>query len=375
MLLVSGAATNAWAVADEWSSGTDYEVGDFCRLPGAPSDCTYKCVQAHTADAGNAPPAEEYWEQVWPQQNPVGAGGDGPTGNDWVDFGTSTPAYGLDTDDVAYYALYAVIYYSTTNANHDLTKNRDTAGNKVAYIRPKSDYTANATTVTITDTGAGTGAIAKPGVHPVTGEVLQIAVANGGSGYAAGTTTVTIGGSGTGATATPVIVSGEITAINVTNAGSGYESCPSVADGDRFWDSAYNGYANTSRVTGSNCTTQNNCIAAAYDKHNSANTLGFYWVNPDDSGPYTTELAPAKSDATVDNTDYLTVVGDRLHHPDHAWWITGATNTWESCVWVIDTRAIRWKNGTSGHYEQSRDDNDCPDPPTSLYGSGYAVYK
>ena len=374
-----GTALPLLAVAPEWISAHEYAVGDFCWTGGMAADSTYKCNTAHTSNAGNAPP-NAVWTKVWPKQNPVTVGGDGPSGNDWTDFGMVKYLPGRDADDVNYYYKKCTkgIFYSTSCPNHDLTKNRDTVGNRVAYIRAYDDCSANATTVTF---AGGGGAGAKAVVMVVDGVVTSITVISGGSGYATAPT-VTVGGAGAGATATAQVAGGEVTGVTVTAGGNGYNGCPSIDDGNRYWNWMYGGYANCAMVTGKNCTVQNNCMAAAYDAYKSASTLGFYWVEPAYSGPYTAELAPAKSPDTMDNTEYLTLVGDRLHYSAHAWWVTGAENEVVDCQTEIETRTLRWKNNWSGHYEKTCDDNDAPNPidnyPTvtsSWLTNDYAVYR
>jgi len=63
------------------------------------------------------------------------------------------------------------------------------------------------------------------------GGVTGIAVAAGGSGYAAGTTTVAITGNGTGAEATVTVLDGAVTGITVTKPGRGYTSASAVVTG------------------------------------------------------------------------------------------------------------------------------------------------
>jgi FtsP/CotA-like multicopper oxidase with cupredoxin domain len=73
------------------------------------------------------------------------------------------------------------------------------------------------TTVTITDTGGGTGAVAAASTYDYanwvrTDKIMDVQVLNGGSGYNAATTTVTVtGGSGAALTLTPIVNSGVIT--------------------------------------------------------------------------------------------------------------------------------------------------------------------
>ncbi|CAO3418770.1 phage tail sheath C-terminal domain-containing protein [Azospirillum doebereinerae] len=63
------------------------------------------------------------------------------------------------------------------------------------------------------------------------GGVTGIAVAAGGSGYAAGTTTVAITGNGSGAEATVTVLDGAVTGIIVTKPGRGYTSASAVVTG------------------------------------------------------------------------------------------------------------------------------------------------
>ena len=370
-----GAASPVLAVADLWVIDKDYVVGDFCRGPGIPGSSTFRCNTTHTSSLDNRPGNPSFWTKVWPKKTPQVTGGDGPTGNDWTDFGTLATLKGRLADENYYTGKTLGIYYSATCPEHDLTKDRDTAGNKVGYIRPKDDYTSDPTTVTITG-GGGTGATARATVGDVVnGGVTAMTVTSGGAGYTTAPTVTITGGDGAGATATATITGGAVTSITVTSSGSGYNGCPPVTDGNTYWNWFYRDYDGCAMVEGKNCTVQNNCIAAAYDNYKSASTLGFYWVEPADSGPYTTELAPAKSGAGADNTEYLTLVGDRLHHAVHAWWVTGAENEVVDCQTVIDTRTLRWKSSTSGQYQMTCPSNDAPEEDGEYFENNYAVYR
>lgn len=64
----------------------------------------------------------------------------------------------------------------------------------------------------------------------VAGEVVNIEVTGGGSGYTSAT--VTVEGDGTGATATATVTSGSVTKIEMTNRGSGYTRATVTVAGD-----------------------------------------------------------------------------------------------------------------------------------------------
>ncbi|MEA2465815.1 MAG: hypothetical protein QOJ98_3562, partial [Acidobacteriota bacterium] len=63
---------------------------------------------------------------------------------------------------------------------------------------------------------------------PTTGTVHQVAIGNGGTGYAIAPGVSFTGGGGSGAAAIATVTGGVITAITVTNPGSGYTSLPAV---------------------------------------------------------------------------------------------------------------------------------------------------
>ncbi len=79
----------------------------------------------------------------------------------------------------------------------------------------------------VTIYGSGTGAAATAALAAA-GEVSDITVTNGGTGYLEIPQVTLSGGGGTGAAAVAVISGGVVTGINVTNSGSGYTSAPLV---------------------------------------------------------------------------------------------------------------------------------------------------
>jgi len=86
-----------------------------------------------------------------------------------------------------------------------------------------SPYTTPVATITPVGSGATAGTVVLD-----TNKVISIGVTTGGSGYV-GTPTVSItGGSGTSATATSVLSGGVVQSITVTNGGSGYTSAPTA---------------------------------------------------------------------------------------------------------------------------------------------------
>lgn len=87
--------------------------------------------------------------------------------------------------------------------------------------------------VTAADAKAANGALTSGWTqfHPIkTGNVVSIAVTNGGTGYSANAaiTITPADGKGSGATATSVVANGVITSVTVTANGSGYTVPPIV---------------------------------------------------------------------------------------------------------------------------------------------------
>lgn len=60
------------------------------------------------------------------------------------------------------------------------------------------------------------------------GEVVSVAVTNGGTGYASEPTVAFTGGGGSGATGTAVIVGDEVVSVTITDGGTGYTSAPTI---------------------------------------------------------------------------------------------------------------------------------------------------
>jgi hypothetical protein len=75
---------------------------------------------------------------------------------------------------------------------------------------------------------SGSGANAFASVSG-SGQLDQINITSGGTGYVAAPKVTIIGGGGTGATATAVVTNGVVTAINITSPGNGYTSNPVVS--------------------------------------------------------------------------------------------------------------------------------------------------
>ena len=381
VVCVLGTGSTVLAQAELWLPLTTYSNGQWCRVPGGYSDYTFKSIQDNNInhDPRTSP---TYWTHVWPACPPVETGGAGPSGNDWRDFGYHQRVRARDADEAenSAYATYTMGHYYSTNpdCNHDITKSRDTAGDPVAYIITKHDYYTGIGPLTVEiEDSTGTGAKARAKVYDglsanredlVLGRITEFELVEEGENYSNNPTVTISGGGGTGATASATVEVGAITAIEVGQQGSGYDGSPSVADGNRYWTWVYL-HANAEKIT--DCTTTRNCIARAYNEYYTANTKGVYWVNPADSGPYTAELAPAESESDVDNTNWPTQAGDRLHHEYHAWWVESIDT--DACQ--NETRNLRWKNGESGVYEMGRSNNDCPKRFGGAYDIGYAVYR
>ena len=144
---------------------------------------------------------------------------------------------------------------------------------------------------------------------------------------------------------------------------------PSVPDGNRYWNWYYVNFLYTNLVT--DCTTQKNCVSAAYHGYKGPNTVAVYWVLPADRGRYTAELNTISA-AANDNTEFETKSGDRLDHSDHVWWVKEASDPCDELWW----RVLRWKGGVSGVYEWNiAGNNDGPKERLTRYTSGYAVLR
>lgn len=74
---------------------------------------------------------------------------------------------------------------------------------------------------------AGSGAIATASVSG-TGQIDQILITNGGSGYTSAPKVTITGGGGSGAQATATVSNGIVTAINIVSGGAGYSSNPFI---------------------------------------------------------------------------------------------------------------------------------------------------
>lgn len=83
----------------------------------------------------------------------------------------------------------------------------------------------------------GTGAVLYPVIEPVTGKLISVNVAKGGTGYLAGDTVTVNGGSGAGALAELVLVNDSVYSVYIINQGSGYKYGTKLylfGDGDNF---------------------------------------------------------------------------------------------------------------------------------------------
>lgn len=141
-------AGRARAQAALWQAGTNYAVGDFART-GTALTSTYRCIQHNVAAQANRPPNAQFWQQVWPRDPPVAANGDGPTGDDWVDFAASpAPVLFYDNQGVSSVATTLSLKITVANGNFVLGNNRTGGGVRVAHVAYQDDYgRANGPTV------------------------------------------------------------------------------------------------------------------------------------------------------------------------------------------------------------------------------------
>lgn len=147
----------------------------------------------------------------YPKDPPVTSGGEGPTGNDWTDFGvfSNNKLLWRDANDLNHVTSTYYIIIETANTNFVLANNRNTAGDKVKHTHYKDNY----------------------------GDV----------------------------------------------------SCPTVTDGNRYWDWFHEGYTPvTTRI--SNCSITKNCVSKAYHNYKGANTVSTNWTDPGNRAPFTGEL-------------------------------------------------------------------------------------
>ena len=133
-------AAHAHAQAAEWKAGTSYAAGAFVRT-GVALTSTYRCTQANVGTSSNAPPNAAYWQQVWPQDPPVSTGGDGPTGNDWVDFAAwDSEVLFYDDNGISRVTTTLALEITANNGNFVLANNRTGNGQPVAHVAYKDDY-------------------------------------------------------------------------------------------------------------------------------------------------------------------------------------------------------------------------------------------
>ena len=126
--------------APMWTEDHEYEVDDYART-GAALTTTYKCIQQNESSMDNRPPNDEYWSQVWPQDPPVAADGDGPSGDDWVDFAaTASAVLYWDDDGTSEVATALSLKILTDNGNFILANNRNGDGDPVTHVTYKTDY-------------------------------------------------------------------------------------------------------------------------------------------------------------------------------------------------------------------------------------------
>ena len=138
VVLLGGGLAHAQAAL--WQAGTNYAVGDFVRT-GLALTSTYRCTQANTAAVANQPPNAAYWAQVWPHDPPLAAGGDGPTGDDWVDFDAAPSAVlYYDNAGVSSVATTLSLEITVGNGNFVVANNRTGGGQRVAHVAYQDDY-------------------------------------------------------------------------------------------------------------------------------------------------------------------------------------------------------------------------------------------
>ncbi len=110
-----------------------------------------------------------------------------------------------------------------------------TDGNTSSYQKTLGNLPVVAGSVSVTDgtfrwneADGNCASQATATANTVSGTVVGITVADGGSGYT-DPPVVTITGTGTGATATATVSGGSVTAIDIVSAGSGYSSVPTIS--------------------------------------------------------------------------------------------------------------------------------------------------
>jgi hypothetical protein len=130
----------AHAQAAQWALGTGYAVGAFVRI-GPALTSTYRCTQVNVAALENQPPNAAFWQQVWPRDPPVAVAGDGPTGDDWVDF-AAEPASVLFYDNAGVTAVATTLALRITvgNDNFVLANNRTSVGQRVEHLAYRDNY-------------------------------------------------------------------------------------------------------------------------------------------------------------------------------------------------------------------------------------------
>ena len=116
-----------WTAMNAWATGNNYAVGNLVYY-GNPAHI-YRCNQAHQSTEANPPGNDPPWHMPFPKDPAVKTGGQGPSGNDYVDYymlyaDDDALPYRSGGQDDSYASRCCVI--QTTNPNFDATKNHIT---------------------------------------------------------------------------------------------------------------------------------------------------------------------------------------------------------------------------------------------------------
>ena len=234
----------------------------------------------------------------------------------------------------------------------------------IAVANGGTGYGSSAPTVNITSTGGGTGATFT--VVVTAGVVTGITVVNGGSGYKGTVTATLTGGSGSSASAGAVLVgSSSIASIGVTNSGTGYSSAPTITIAPP--PSGTTALANSTITTGG--VKINNGEVYSNEYINGAGVVG-QWaakypgtvgnslkVSYADSVSFATWAYAAEFDGAPGTSTYAASVGgsnDELHIIvlDEDGIITGTKNAvLERFAYVSKASDAKRTDGTNNYYK------------------------
>lgn len=148
----------------------------------------------------------------------------------------------------------------------------------------------------------------------------------------------------------------------------GDANCPSIADGNRYWDWYYSGYTPVVERKG-DVNASINCVSYAYHQYKGANTVITNWVDSNsDRTPFVTELTTVAASA---KNEYATSAAeDRCDNSSHVW-IIKEVATDEECT---SATKIEWKNNVSGIYQWSHPNDISNNAPKGSYLDGPKGY-